>query len=555
MAETSRFLDKFDRSDGSIGSNYTEACGAVEIFDEAVWPVEVQVDQSPQILTEQPDHKVQALYTASIMDGPNYSVRGVWFHVDEIPGIQPISDLLTEAASDPSFTLLARMSKDPQLVDLSATAVGGSERSFTFDPQCYDQGYGLRVTCPRDGSAPILKIIKFVPPVLGPGVSSRVTTTEPDNVEVLAQTTLTADQLHVGTVGDATSYRNYNQWMRLRIRRADDHVILEAYFNDRNRHIPILTYTDRMNPLWGEVGVPGIEFLNAVYVNQPTGVSPYSLRGIPVMACQLFEVETIKDYAPPTVSTPSNYDTYQRIAERVALLVEKDGDTIWTATAKSEARIATYLEFVYECEQGLLRGEGYWWFLERSIVFYGESGMADYEMPENLELLYGVTRISEPRRPIEVIHQQDANSIIVNPSQQGSVRLAKLRTGDVNDQRILTLIPTPSADGEQFQVDYYARWIRPTDPRSQIPLVPQAHTDVLRYGAAAHATLHNTDVEDAAAFTQMYQAKVMGLVRVNNRKIQRRTIMRSEADRGDPAIQSLSPLTRAAQLAQNFFSR
>ncbi len=555
MASRSDFEDKFDRVDGPIGSNYTEACGQVEIFDEAVWPVEVQVDESPQELATDTKGKVQALFTGSTLDLADYSVRGVWFHIGELPGIGDVSNLITLASQDPSFTLLARMTKDPLLVDLSVGATGGSDRSFSFDPTCYDQGYGLRVTCPRDGAAPILKIVKFSPPVFGAGVSSPQTATEPDKAFVLASKTLTADELHVQVADDVTTYRDMNQEMRLRIRRADTHVILEAYLNDRAQSIPILQVVDRGIPLWGVIGAPGMEFLSATLVSQPAGTSPFTLRGIPVMACQLFEVSTLKDYRPPATTTPSNFMTYERLAERVALLIEKDGDTKFTATASLRKRLDVYLDFIYECEMGLLRAEGYWWFLRRSYEFPSVAETSEYELREDVSLVYGLTRETAPRRMIGFVTAQQESSILVDPDQLGNVRLAKLWQSEVNDRFTLQMIPTPDVADQVFRIDYYARFIRPNDPASQIPLVPQDHIDVLVYGGAAHATLHNTDAEDASSFTQMYVAKLAGLVRANNRKIQRRTVMRAAADEGDPVLNSLSPLTRAAQLSQNFFLR
>jgi hypothetical protein len=544
MPEVSRFLDKFDRTDGPIGSNYTEACGSVEIFDEAAWPVEVQVDQSPQILSPDSNRKVQVLYSGADLDGPNYAARAVWFHVGELPGIQPIDELLVQTGTDPSFTILARMSKDPQLVDLAASRVGGSDRSYAFEPECYDQGYGLRVTCPRDGSAPILKIIKLAPPVYGPGISAPQTAAEPDKAFVLASMTLEAKHLHVGVTDDVTTYKDHNQWMRLRIRRSDTVVVLEAYLNDRNQHVPILTAEDRRNPLWGVVGFSGFEFLNATLVNQPAGTSPFSLRGLPVMACQLFEVETVKDFSAPSVSVPENRYTYQRLAERVALLIEKDGDTVFTATVRSQARLNAYLDFVYESEMSLLRLEGYWWFLERHADIFTRQGVAAYDLPENASLVYSLTRQNEPRRPIEIVTQEQAN-LYLNPDTQGDVKAAVIRQSDVNDRFTAHLTPVPSTDDQTLRLHYYARWIRPYEPALQIPLIPQEHIDVLIYDAAAHAILHNTDAEDTMGFGKQADMLRAELVRVNNRKMGRRTIFRTARSM---AISMDSPLTRASQL-------
>lgn len=553
-----KHLDRFDRVDGPIGSDYTVVCGQVEIFDEAVWPVEVITTGSPDTINRNSLFKVQALLTKSTLDGSNYAVRGVWAHVKELPGIEPISQLLIQANQDPSFTLLARMTKDPLLVDLERTRVGGSARSYEFDPACYDQGYGLRVTCPRNGAAPILKIIKFSPPVVGPGVSGPQTLTEVDKARVLTQVTLLANQLHLENDEDISTYRGQVQSMRLRVRRSDDHVILEAFLNERNQHTPILTYTDRAEPLWGATGLPGIEFLQAVLVSQPTGTSPFSQRGIPVMECQLFECETIKDRSPATVTEPDNYETYQRVAERVALLVEKDGDTDWTATARARARLDTYLGFVYETERDILRKEGYWKFLERTVTFFIVENQAEYELPENVELIYNIQRVTGPTRSMSTRLQSEYRDYIPNPAETSSIPQISVLWGvGVNDRPLVRFASTPNAQaaGVEVAVDYYARWIHPHEPEREIPLIPQNEMDVLVYGAAAHAGPYATSATKVVQWNEIYGKKLQDLVRWNNRKMRRRTILRHVSDVPDPSLHSLYPLTRAAQLSQNFFLR
>jgi len=136
---TSRFTDKFDRADGSIGDNYTVACGGVIISDEAVIPIdaaEIPSGVSPQFPfpSDVTAMKTQVFYTAEGMGGPDYVVRGTFAHDGEQPSEIDTSQINTA----PSFTLLARMSKDPLIYDLNADE----------DPSCYDQGYGARVTFP-----------------------------------------------------------------------------------------------------------------------------------------------------------------------------------------------------------------------------------------------------------------------------------------------------------------------------------------------------------------------------------------------------------------------
>jgi len=450
------------------------------------------------------------------------------------------------------------MTKDPLLIDLERSRVGGSARSYEFDPACYDQGYGLRVTCPRDGSAPILKIIKFSPSVIGPGVSGPQTLTEVDKARVLASFTLTSNHLHCETEGDVTTYRGMVQAIRLRIRRADNEVILEAYINERNQDVPVLRYTDRQNPLWGVVGLPGFEFLQATLTTQPVGTSPFSLRGIPMMACHKFEVETIQDFAHPAVTTPENFYTYTRVAQRVALLAEKDGDTVFNATPRVQARLAIYQGFVEECEKEILRKEGYWKFLERTSSFYLVANQAEYELPENVELLRGFQRLSQPTRPLPEFLQSEFRSFVPNPAESGAIPQITVVYGvGPNGRPIVRFANTPDAtcDGVRIDFDYYARWIKPFDPDSEIPLIPQQHMDVLIYGAAAHAGPFATSSQKVVQWEALYQQKLKDLVRVNNRKIGRRAILRSVLDLPDPSLTSLYPMTRAAQLSQNFFLR
>src|SRR6185369_15258285 len=108
------------------------------------------------------------------------------------------------------------------------------------------QGYGLRVTCPLDGSAPILKLVKFQP-TIRPLALPRPTSTEVDGAVVLASITLQAPDLNVDPAWTAIQqpnqntpwpqpypYQGYWQDMRLRIRRADSMVILDAFLNDRH---------------------------------------------------------------------------------------------------------------------------------------------------------------------------------------------------------------------------------------------------------------------------------------------------------------------------------
>ena len=346
--------------------------------------------------------------------------------------------------------------------------------------------------------------------------------------------------------------------IRLRIRRADDEVILDAYINERNQDVPVLSYTDRQNPLWGIVGLPGFEFLQATLSIQPVGTSPYSLRGIPVMACHKFEAETVQDFAPPAVTTPDNYYTYQRVAERVALLVEKDGDTVFTATERTQARLNVYQNFVEEAEREILRKEGYWAFLERTSSFFLVANQALYELPENVSIVRGFQRLTQPTRPLPIVLQKEFREFVPNPAETGAIPQITVVYGvGPNGRPVVRFANTPdsSSDGVEIAFDYYARFIRPSDPARQIPLIPQEHIDVLIYGAAAKAGPFATSAEKVVAWDQFAKELLKDLIRNNNRPIGRRIILRHVLDMPDPSLTSLYPLTRAAQLSQNFFLR
>jgi len=98
-------------------------------------------------------------------------------------------------------------------------------------------------------------------------------------------------------------------------------------------------------------------------------------------------------------------------------------------------------------------------------------------------------------------------------------------------------------------VDYFARQLYPDQPDVQIPFVPQAHMDVLSYGAAAHALMMDTDEQNSARFMAIYQQKLTDLRHDNNRKhSDRRTIIRSAADYLSTGVRVRVPMLRAAQL-------
>lgn len=552
---TSRFIDKFDRQDGSIGTNYTVACGGVLISDEAVIPVnaaEVISGFSP-LLPNVTSLKTQVLYTEEAMDGPHYVVRGTWAHDgEEASAIDPAT-----VNTPSSFTLLARMTKDPLLYDL------GTEE----DPDCYDQGYGARVTMPRDGTAPTLKIVKFMPVRRLPGMN-RPPSTEVDGMVVLVAVVLELNDLNLDPAadvsnyltGDVMPYKGFWQDMRLRIRRTDSEVILDVYLNDRNLNQPKLSYTDKIDPLWGAIGVPGFEFLSGQLVNQPPGVSPFSLTGLSLLRCGIFSVETFSDVRRPVRVAPGGAMTYTRVVNRVITLVEKDGDAKYNATTGAQTKFDTYLQFVLEAEADIIRKEGYFEWLRREERLYLTNGVSDYEMPANFGELEFIKPGNFQGLPLQEVQPFEFANLLAGVALGGGQPRVFYRK-DVGPNEILRIqiyptplieVPTPPVPGPStdpfLNVAYYARQLWPYEPDVELPFVPAADIDVLIYGAAAHALLLDTDSENAANMGAVYMNKLKDLRRKNNRLITQRQTLRSTADvfRGNAASQV--PLTRAASL-------
>lgn len=547
---TSRFLDKFARVDGAIGSNYTVPCGGVLISDEAVIPIDAAVVESgfSPLLPNVTARKTQVFYTAQAMDGSDYVVRGTWAHDGETPSaIDPDT-----VNTDCSFTLLARMSKDPLLYDL------GTDES----PDCFDQGYGARVTMPLDGTAPILKIIKFMPLRRLPNLN-RPASAEVDGMVVLASVTLDADDLNLSEGFDASNYsqgellpyKGIWQDMRLRIRRADSEVILDVYLNDRNLNQAKLSYTDKTDPLWGEVGLPGFEFLSGTLVDQPAGVSPFSLTGLSLLRCGIFSVETFADIHRPVHIFPGTHWTYERVVNRVILLVEKNGDARYNATTSTQTKFDTYLDFVLEAEADIIRREGYWQWLRRFSKIYLSNGVDTYELPENMGELETIRPGNWNGPPLREMDPHRFYQILQGAQNSGGQPNVYIRTEPGPNNRMqVKLFPTPVnvqesqiADENPFLiVDYYARQLRPYEPETEIPFVPQEDIDVLVYAGAAHALILDTDNENSQRVGAIYAAKSKSLMRKNNRNINNRTTKLVSA--ADLPVGQLVPLTRAASL-------
>jgi len=538
---TASFSDRFNRVDSAdIGDSYTIPCGGAALFDESVLPVAAgdAVSGNSPILEESglTKQKTQVLYTGDVMDSPDVVVRGVWSH-DNVE--------IGDVTNAPSFALLARMSKDPLLVDL-----GSAE-----DPGCYDQGYGMRVTCPVDGSAPVLKLIKFQP-VKRAVNQSRPASAEPDGAQVLASVTLQSVDLIVDETWDETGdfpYRGFIQDMRLRIRRSDNEVILDGYLNDRHMNMPILSFTDRQDPLWGATGVPGFEFISAALATQLSGASPYSLDSQSLMRCHWFSTQTIKDFRRPVTVTPPNQMTYQRVVERVIAIVEKNGDAKYTATTAGQTKIDAYLGFVTDAEKHIIRKEGYYQWLLRESRIYLKDGVSIYELPEDLALLNQLRPGSWGGVPfVEMTLDAFYNRFGTQGQSGGNPQVYIMGEESVNNRKTFTLWPTPViASGVDVYIvaDYYARPLYPSEPDVQIPYVPQDHIDVLIWGAAAHGLLLDTDPTNAQAVSAVFESKLADLRRENNRKVSTRTtVLRSAADARVPQNSIQGPVTRIASL-------
>lgn len=553
---TSRFIDKFARADGEIGDNYTVVCGGVLISDEAVIPVNAEeiISGFSPLLPNVTSLKTQVLYTGDTMDGPNYVVRGTWAHDgEEATGIDP-----NTVDTPSSFTLLARMTKDPLLYDL------GTDE----DPLCYDQGYGARVTMPRDGTAPTLKIIKYMPARRLPNLD-RPSSVEVDGMVVLASAVLDPDDLNLDPDFDGDDYvsgtsvlpyRGLWQDMRLRIRRTDSEVFIDVYLNDRNLNQPKLSYTDKVDPLWGAIGVPGFEFLSGKLVNQPVGVSPFSLTGLSLLRCGVFSCETFADVHKPVSVAPGGAMTYTRVVNRVITLVEKDGDAKYNASTGGQTKFDTYLQFVLEAEADIIRKEGYYQWLRKEERIYLSNSIDEYEMPANFGELEFIRPGNWNGGPLREVTPFEFFTSLQGATQAGGTPQVFYRqdTGP-NDILRVKIYPCPLIEQVQqpgqtvdpyMIVAYYARQLWPDEPDVQLPFVPANDIDVLIYGAAAHALLLDTDQENAANMGAVYLNKLRDLRRRNNRLLTNRVTMRSAADVYNGNLAGQIPLTRAASLNQ-----
>ncbi len=543
---TDSFQDKFNRADAVIGPNYTVPCGNVRIFDEAVLPVKVDLINGSEVLDDTPMERAQVFYTAATMDGPDQVLRAIWGHDNVIPvGVD----------TAPSFSILARATKDPLVLDLTPP---------DESPDCFDQFYGLRVTCPVDGSAPVLKIIKKTPHRRAPDLTA-ASTGEVDDAQVLASVILISQAMQIDPTWDGTGdypYRGFWQDMRLRIRRGDNEVILEAFINDRYLNNVVLSFTDHEDPLWSVVGVPGFEFLSASLSSQPPNASPFAEDALVLMRCSLFQVQTVQDIRRPHTVQPSNLKTYGRVVTRVIQLIEKNGEAVYTASNSGQTKRDLYLEFVMEAEADIIRTEGYYHWLKRTSRVYLVDEQTSYELPEDvaeIQMVRPGNFVSGPLREMEsfMFHQAVAGRV----SSGGKPSIYIFEPPSPNNRMTIRLFPSPliaaigvneTGETPYLEIDYYARQLFPSSPDTQIPFVPQEDIDVLIYGAAMHAAILDTDEANAARLQNVYGVKLGRLIRKNNRKLSgRQTVARSAADVFVETEGTRVPMLRATQL-QNF---
>lgn len=548
-----QFSDSFSRADGALGTDWSVICGDATILDNAVVPIASDgsggfgVGISPIDLLA--SRRTQVFYSGSL-DRQDVSVRAVFGHDENIPD---------GVSGDASFTLLARASKDPLLLDL-----GGTE-----EPDCYDQAYGVRFTALASATQARIDIIKLVPSERIN--STRASNSQPDDAVVLKTINVQAGWLNnrvapanpTSTTG--LTYTGMWQDMRMRVYGKDGEVTIDVYLNDRFEQEPVLSTTDRAEPTW-ETGSVGIEFWSPTYDDQPNTASAFSEAATPVMRCSLFGVETIKAFAQPRTEDAPR--TYGWVIDRVIELVEKNGESQYSATnAGIAARTGPYKEFVLEAEAHIIRTEGYWEWLHREQRIYLVADKGLYEMPTDFGELI-MLRPGNFQGPVLLkASPYDFNQRLGGIQRTGGLpRIFRDKPPSVNGRPRIQVFPVPtqtnltnSANDDQANpdnedlhliVEYYKKRIRPTAATidTDVPVIPQQHLDVLIYGATAHAVLLDSSQSNTQNFAQTFQSKLAGLRRSNNRKVNERVTLKSVADIMKADVTSRLPQLRSTQL-------
>ena len=104
------------------------------------------------------------------------------------------------------------------------------------------------------------------------------------------------------------------------------------------------------------------------------------------MRCHILEVQTIKALRRPVSVTPQNHWTYDRVIDRVILLVEKNGDARYTGTGAGTKR-DIYLQFIVEAEDHIVRDVGYYEWARREANVRLKDSESFYELPEDVNLV------------------------------------------------------------------------------------------------------------------------------------------------------------------------
>lgn len=555
----SQFSDSFKRADVSLAdaseTNYQVICGSAAILDNSVVPISVDGSAGFGVGNDSPTdlltvRRTQVFYTQPL-DRQDIHVSAWIGHDEDIPA---------GTSGNAAFTLLVRSTKDPELLDL-----GGTE-----EPDCYDQGYGLRFTAETNATAAKLAIVKLLPSERVN--SSRADSDQPDDAVVLVEVQLQSGwmnnnpDLTIPTDPKSTTdlaFRGMFQHIRLRISGSDGDTKLEAYLNDRWKNNPIMAYTDRADPTW-DTGQVGFEFWSPEDTDQPSGASPFFEAAAAVMRCAKFAFETIRTFAEPR--REFSPQTYGQVTDRVITLVEKNGEEQFAATASGQARRLTYLDFVLEAEAHIIRKEGYWDWLYRREKIFLVNGQDSYELPADfgeMEMLRPGTWNSGPLEfSTQNLFFQRLGGLtrtgglprIYTYDESGGNRRPKVRIFPVptindlendNDQTV-----NPDAEDTHMVVEYYRRRMRPTSDTidDAVPVMPQQHIDVLVYGACVHALMLDADHPSTQMFAQTFNSKLMDLRRSNNRSTNERAVLRSAADVFPPSQTNRIPLLRASQL-------
>lgn len=554
---TDQFSDSFARTDRSLDdaseTNWNVVCGSAAILDNEVVPISVDgsggfgAGISPVDLLS--SERTQVFYTGAL-DRQDQSVRAVFGHDENLP---------SGTSGDASFTLLARASKDPLLLEL-----GGTE-----EPDCFDQAYAVRFTAQNSATEATLSILKLIPEQRVN--SGRAATGEPDDAIVLKTIQLQAGWLSnrvAPTDPTATTGLTYTgmwQDLRMRVYGSDGGVTIEVYLNERFEQNPILVTTDRSSPTW-DTGSVGFEFRSPAFDSQPlSGASPFGQAAASVMRCTLFEVQTISAFAEPrTEDAPRPYGY---VVDRVLTLVEKNGEAQYLQTQSGRTRRAgIYLDFVLEAEAHIIRTEGYWEWLRREAKIYLVSGQSNYEMPADFGELDVLRPGNYQGRPLESFEPYEFRNRLGGITRTGGLpRIFTKASPSVNLRPRVEVFPVPTAndingtqdsqanpgdDDIHMVVEYYKKRLRPNPDNidTLVPVVPQQHLDVLIYGATAHAVQLDSSQANVQNYGQTFMSKLQALRRSNNRNVNERVIIRSAADVFPPSVTSRIPQLRSNQL-------